>query len=159
MDKLWAPWRIKYIQKIPKNKKRCIFCEAYKSRDAKKKMRILKTNYSLAILNLFPYNNGHVMVAPKRHTGNFETLTEQEITDAFAMVKKLLEVLKMILKPDGFNIGINIGKNAGAGIADHIHIHIVPRWMEDTNFMPVCSNTKVISQSLDDLYSKIKRNL
>lgn len=159
MERLWAPWRIKYIQKKAKSNGDCIFCEAYKSKDAKKKLRILKTNYSLAILNLFPYNNGHIMVAPKRHIDNLEALSKNEITDIFVIVKKLVKVIKKILKPEGFNIGINIGEDAGAGIADHIHIHIVPRWRGDTNFMPVCGNTKVISQGLNDLYSRIRKNL
>jgi ATP adenylyltransferase len=158
MKRLWAPWRIKYIQEVNKNKK-CIFCKAYKGRKDRRNLLLLRTSYSLAILNIFPYNNGHIMVAPKKHISDLDGLREDELLDLMVVVKKMIKLLKKLLKPEGFNIGINIGKEAGAGIADHLHIHIVPRWLGDTNFMPVCSDTKVISQSLSELYIKIKKYL
>jgi ATP adenylyltransferase len=158
MERLWAPWRTKYIQKINKGRK-CIFCKANKDKDDKRNFLLLRSSYSLAILNIFPYNNGHIMVAPKRHIGNLEGLSQKELLDLINIVRKITKLLKKIVKPDGFNIGLNIGKGAGAGITNHLHIHIVPRWLEDTNFMPICSNTKVISQSLNELYMMIKKYL
>ena len=158
MERLWAPWRIKYIQKIGKEKK-CVFCEAYKSKEDKKNYLILRTTHSLAILNIFPYNNGHLMAACRRHVCNLDKLNQEELLDLIKIVKKMNGVLKKVLNPDGFNIGMNIGKEAGAGIDKHLHIHIVPRWRGDTNFMPVCCETKIVSQSLKDLYSKIVKNI
>jgi ATP adenylyltransferase len=152
MDKLWAPWRIKYI-KSKKNKK-CIFCEATKSNN--KNYVILKTKYSLSMLNIFPYNNGHVMISPLRHIQKISQLKETEIIDLFKTVDKTIWLLDKILKPHGYNIGINLSEAAGAGIPTHLHLHIVPRWRGDTNFMPIVSNTKVISQSLSELYKQLK---
>ncbi|HDN85819.1 MAG: HIT family hydrolase [Candidatus Omnitrophota bacterium] len=159
MEQLWAPWRIRYIQKDLKKKKGCIFCRAYRSKKDKDNFLILRTPHVLAILNIFPYNNGHLMVAPKRHIGDLEKLSVEESLELVKVVKSMISILKKVLKPDGFNIGMNIGKSAGAGIEKHLHIHIVPRWIGDTNFMPVCSNSKVISQSLNELYFKLKRCL
>lgn len=158
MDKLWAPWRMRYIKKIYTRRK-CIFCEALKSKNPKKHFLLLKTPHSMALLNIFPYNNGHLMVAPKKHTGDLGKLSPKELVDVMNTVSKMIILLKRILKPDGFNIGMNIGKSAGAGITSHLHIHIVPRWIGDTNFITVCSDTKIISQGLEELYSQIKKCL
>ena len=152
MDKLWAPWRMRYI-KNTKGKK-CIFCGGSKNKN--KNYVLLKSNHSLAILNIFPYNNGHVMVAPLRHVKELSQLKNTEILDLFRALNMVKGMLDKILKPDGYNIGINIGRSAGAGIPGHLHIHIVPRWNGDTNFIPILSNTKVISQSLDELYKQLK---
>jgi ATP adenylyltransferase len=152
MDKLWAPWRINYIKQ--KRKKKCIFCEAQKN--GKKSYVLYKTKNSTAILNIFPYNNGHIMISPKRHVAELLELRKDEILDLFKTLNKAKILLDKVLKPHGFNIGINLGKSAGAGIARHLHIHIVPRWMADTNFMPVLYDTKIISQSLDELYKQLK---
>lgn len=108
------------------------------------------------MLNSFPYNNGHVMVAPKRHVSDFDKLTDAEVLDLFAAMKKIRRMLERVVKPQGYNIGVNISSVAGAGIAGHLHIHIVPRWKGDTNFMPVIHNTKVVSQSLEELYRRLK---
>lgn len=153
MDKLWAPWRINYIKS--KKQKKCIFCQA--RNNGKKSYRLLKTRYSIAVLNLFPYNNGHILVSPLRHVGKIEQLKDEEIVDMFKVINSLQRKLQSALNPDGFNIGINLGKAAGAGITAHLHIHIVPRWIGDTNFIPVLYNTKVISQSLDELFRKLKK--
>jgi len=152
MDRLWAPWRIKYVK--AKKQNRCIFCRAVKSRG--KNYVIFKTGYSIAMLNIFPYNNGHVMLAPLRHIRDFTLLKEAEALDLFRSLNKLRAVLEKVLKPQGYNIGINMSESAGAGIAAHMHIHIVPRWRGDTNFMPILSDTKIISQSLDELYKRLK---
>jgi len=146
--RLWAPWRINYIRR-PKAK-RCIFCNP-------DKYVVLKTAHSIAMLNIFPYNNGHMMVAPVNHIKDLSQLSEVEIIDLFAVIKKTKKLLDKILKPQGYNIGINLGMAAGAGIPGHLHIHIVPRWNGDTNFMPLIAKTKVISQSLEELYKQLKR--
>lgn len=157
MDRLWAPWRIKYVSR--KKQKGCIFCKVLKEKKDKKNFVVLRSRYCFAILNTFPYNNGHVMIVPKKHLKSIEDLGEVELLDMNKVLIKIKSALKKILSPSGFNIGMNIGKVAGAGIANHLHTHIVPRWLGDINCMPVIANTKVVSQSLEELYLKLKRNL
>lgn len=152
MDRLWAPWRINYI-KNSKNKK-CIFCRATK--DAAKSYVVLRSKYSVAMLNIFPYNNGHILVSPARHSAKLSQLKAQEVLDLFETVDKTVSLLDKALKPHGYNIGINLSRSAGAGITGHLHIHIVPRWRGDTNFMTTVYNTKVISQSLKELLGQLK---
>ena len=153
MDKLWAPWRSKYIY-LRQNKK-CIFC-GNKSSAAKTKYVIHKSAHSFSMLNLFPYNNGHVMVAPYRHVKSLELLTDAELIDLMKLVNKTKANIDKKLKPHGYNIGLNIGKVGGAGFAGHIHIHVVPRWTGDTNFMPVTGDTKVMAESLDAMRKLLK---
>ncbi|MCM8786980.1 MAG: HIT domain-containing protein [Candidatus Omnitrophica bacterium] len=157
MENIWAPWRINYVTQ--KKFAKCIFCSSYKSQNDKKNFVLLRSNECFVMLNIFPYNNGHLMIAPNRHIAEFKELTKAEIIDIHQTSSKILSILEKALKPDGFNIGINIGRAAGAGIVSHLHIHIVPRWVGDTNFMPIISNTKVISQSLVDLYNLLKKEL
>jgi ATP adenylyltransferase len=158
MEKLWSPWRSQYISSFKdKDKKNsCIFCGMI-NHDKNDPENLLVENgvKTLTVLNLFPYNNGHLMVVPKRHTSELSSLTEEEKSEIFNSLQKFEQVLKEVLHPDGFNIGVNIGKSSGAGIADHIHFHIVPRWNGDTNFMPVLGEVKIISQELSDT----KRNI
>lgn len=154
MDKLWAPWRIGYIKRLRKTKG-CLFCRAHQSKEDKKNLVFLRTRHSLGILNLYPYNNGHLMVAPKRHVRSLEFLGDKEMQDLMKCLKKAKRLLDKALRPQGYNIGINIGRIAGAGYDRHLHIHIVPRWQGDTNFMPVLSGTKVISEALTNLYRKL----
>lgn len=156
MDKLWAPWRITYVSNT--RTKRCIFCRALKEKNDKKNLVVLRSKHSFVILNTFPYNNGHVMVVLNRHVSSFEKLKDGEILDLLRVLTKILSVLKTVLNPAGFNVGVNLGKVAGAGIDKHMHIHIVPRWLGDTNFMPVLSDTKIISQSLSELYKKLTKH-
>ena len=157
MDKLWAPWRIGYIQSAGKKSRGCLFCRSL--RFAKKKLVFIRNKYSFAMLNLFPYNNGHVMVSPNRHTGDLKSLSDREMSDMFKTLRQVMALLDKILKPQGYNLGMNIGKCGGAGVPGHLHLHVVPRWEADTNFMPVISATKVVSQSLDELYRQLKRNV
>ena len=152
MDKLWAPWRVKYIR--GKKEKGCIFCKALRKQSGD--YVIFKTPQAIAMLNIFPYNNGHMMVSPVRHINRLEQLTEEEALGLFNAVKKAQKLLTKVLKPQGFNIGLNLSRAAGAGITGHLHIHIVPRWVGDTNFMPTLSGTKIISQSLDELAKLLK---
>lgn len=152
MDRLWAPWRNKYIR--GKKQKKCVFCSALKKK--RKNYVVLENTYSFAILNTFPYNNGHIMVSPKRHVADISLLKDDEILDLFKSLKGCKRLLDKALKPHGYNIGINISQTAGAGITGHLHLHIVPRWKGDNNFMPVLYNTRVVSQSLDELFRRLK---
>jgi len=147
MDKLWAPWRVKYIR--GRKQKGCIFCKARckQSND----YIIFRTPQAIAMLNIFPYNNGHMLVSPVRHVSRLDQLTEEEALGLFRAVKRAQKLLEKVLKPQGFNLGINLSRSAGSGITGHLHIHILPRWVGDTNFMPSLFGAKVISQSLDEL--------
>jgi ATP adenylyltransferase len=154
MNSLWAPWRINYIRLEKKEKRSCIFCQALKKKE--KNYLVFKTKYSFALLNIFPYNNGHLMVSPVRHVHDISLLREEEALDLLRTLNKAKSLLKKTLKPNGYNIGINLGESAGAGITGHMHIHIVPRWRGDTNFMPVVYKTKIVSQSLRELHKQLK---
>lgn len=151
MDILWAPWRIAYIRKGNRNKG-CFLCDVFKNNNDRENFVLYRGNSVFVIVNMFPYNNGHIMVVPNRHIANIEGLKETEEKELFFLLKASLRIIKKTISPGGFNIGINIGEVAGAGVAGHLHLHIVPRWQGDTNFMPVISNTKVISQSIKELY-------
>lgn len=150
MHTIWAPWRGEYV--IMKKTSRCIFCAAKRSSARDMKRYVLKrTRYALSILNRYPYNNGHVIVAPKRHVSTLELLKSREILDLVWLVNHTKKKIDRTLKPLGYNIGLNVGREAGAGFPGHVHIHIVPRWKGDTNFMPVLSDTKVMASSLDSM--------
>jgi ATP adenylyltransferase len=153
MDKLWAPWRINYISSKIKSKG-CIFCQAKKSKS--RDYVIFKTKKSICLLNIYPYNNGHLLVSPLRHVAEIELLNQDEVLDIFKCLKRAKGLLQKVLKPQGYNLGFNLGRPAGAGITGHLHLHIVPRWIGDNNFMPVINSTKVISQSLDELSKRLK---
>ena len=161
MDRLWAPWRAKYIESFSNEEKseNCLFCEKAKEDENEKNLVLLKGKTCYIIMNRFPYNSGHLMIVPYKHTANITDLSDEENLDLMNMLKKSINALNKALKPHGFNIGINLGRVSGAGIAEHIHLHIVPRWNGDTNFMPVLSETKVISELLEDTYKKIKEAL
>lgn len=150
MDYLWAPWRLKYIKHAEEIG--CIFCKKPKEKKDSKNLIFFRGKHAFAILNLYPYNSGHFMVAPYLHTGNLEDLTSKTITEMFEIVNRFKKMLTKKMKAQGFNMGINLGRVAGAGIVDHIHIHVVPRWNGDTNFMPILSHTKVLPQSLKETY-------
>lgn len=154
MDNLWAPWRIKYIQ--AKKTKGCIFCQKPRQKKDKKNYILKRGKFVFSILNIFPYNNGHTLIVPYRHVDSLEKLNTDELLELFEFIKLTTKQIKSKMKAQGFNIGFNIGKIAGAGIDKHLHVHIVPRWEADTNFMPVLSGTKIISQSLEELYSILK---
>jgi len=151
MDKIWAPWRSKFLKA---KKKGCIFC--LKRKASKDKFIIKKSKFSFALLNIYPYNNGHLMVAPYRHIKDLKGLKDKELLDMMNLVKKMQGLLEKKLKPQGFNIGINTGRAGGAGYINHAHIHIVPRWVGDTNFFPIIGSTKVIPQSLEELYKLLR---
>jgi len=153
MDKLWAPWRINYVSSKIKVKG-CIFCRA--KRNIFNDYVIFKTKRSICLLNIYPYNNGHLLVSPLRHVADIDLLSAEEILDMFKCLKRAKGLLRKVLKPQGYNLGFNLGRLAGAGITGHLHLHIVPRWVGDTNFMPALNNTRVISQSLKELSKRLK---
>lgn len=153
MDKLWAPWRNNYI--AGKNKpKGCIFCAAKKTKGSD--YVVFKTKLSICLLNIYPYNNGHILISPLRHLKDITRLTPEEVLDLFKSLNRAKALLHKVLKPQGYNIGLNLGRISGAGIPGHLHLHIVPRWAGDNNFMPVIFETKVISQSLEQLLKLLK---
>ena len=149
-SRLWAPWRRVYLTQ-PRSA-RCIFCTARRSTADRRHHVVARGRRVFALLNRYPYNNGHIMLAPYRHVGGLEAMTLNEWSELFVMSRRLIQRLRRILRPQGFNLGINLGRSAGAGIPGHLHLHVVPRWTGDTNFMPVIGATKVVSQSLDELY-------
>ncbi|MFH1690948.1 MAG: HIT domain-containing protein [Candidatus Omnitrophota bacterium] len=155
--RLWAPWRIQYIKNF-KKEKGCLFCRVFKSKQDAKNLVIFRSQNTLVMLNLYPYNNGHLMVAPIRHVATLELLKPDEIADLMQCVNKAKLLLDKTLKPEGYNIGCNVNRIAGAGFDQHLHIHIVPRWAGDTNFMTPLCNTRVISQSLHELYEELSKN-
>ena len=158
MEKLWSPWRSKYIESLSNKKDddECIFCEAAKN-DVKDPENLLvhKGQLTFTLLNLYPYNNGHLMVIPFRHISDLDDLSDQEGSEIFKELQLARRALLDISHPQGFNIGANIGRISGAGIDEHIHFHIVPRWSGDTNFMPVLGEVKVISQELKETKLKL----
>jgi ATP adenylyltransferase len=144
---LWAPWRLEYIT-APKEGD-CIFCEAAAGRNEDPAHQpIDRTEHCLTILNAYPYAPGHVMVAPVRHVGALEDLTPDEMLQTMQLARRSILAIRRTMTPDGFNVGYNLGKVAGAGIVDHVHLHVVPRWSGDHNFMPVLADTDVIPQAL-----------
>ncbi|MDZ4723116.1 MAG: HIT domain-containing protein [candidate division Zixibacteria bacterium] len=154
-DTLWAPWRADFILK--KKEKGCIFCRRLKERDSIKNLIVYRGQSCFVILNKFPYNGGHTMIVPIRHVGQIEKLNPSESVEFFKLTQKTAAILKKVLKPHSLNLGMNLGKASGAGIPGHLHMHIVPRWIGDTNFMPVIGQTKVISISLDGVYDRLKK--
>ncbi|MBN1353624.1 MAG: HIT domain-containing protein [Candidatus Omnitrophica bacterium] len=155
MDRIWAPWRKCYVTSDKKGG--CIFCLERKSKLEDKKRYILKrSGRSFSMLNKYPYNTAHVMVAPYRHVKSLELLKRTELMDLMELVNYTKKKIDKRFKPDGYNIGLNIGKIAGAGFPSHVHVHIVPRWAGDTNFMPILSDTKVVSHSLEEVYNLLK---
>ncbi len=155
MEYLWAPWRIEYIRRNKSDDDGCIFCEKSSEKDDEKNLIVYRGETMFILLNLFPYNNGHLMIAPYRHTPDFLSLSDEECRELTELTKLSLRALEICLKPQGYNIGINLGSVSGAGIADHLHKHIVPRWMGDTNFMPVTGHTKVMLHGLKETWREL----
>lgn len=150
METIWAPWRVGYIlgDTPPPGATGCIFCDKPGAGDDEAHLVVARAKHCFVLLNLYPYNNGHLMVAPYRHVARLEDLPDEEIAELMQVAARIEPVLRATMNPDGFNIGMNVGRVAGAGIDAHLHLHIVPRWGGDTNFMPVLGDTKIIPQSL-----------
>ncbi len=158
MEKLWSPWRSKYIEsfKSDEDKSKCIFCQLISLDPLSDDNLLIDTDKNtFTVLNLYPYNNGHLMVVPKKHTNDFANLNQEELAESFSKLQLAEKALRKVLNPHGFNIGANIGRVAGAGIEEHIHFHIVPRWNGDSNFMPVIGEIKIISQDLSETKNKL----
>ena len=147
----WAPWRMEYIK--GKKPRGCVFCRCPRSK--KNHYLLFRGRWNFVILNRYPYNNGHLMVIPYRHLSEVEKLTEPESAEMFQLMKKSVRALRRAMKPEGFNVGMNLGKSAGAGIAGHLHLHIVPRWQADTNFMPVLAEAKFLPQHLRETWNSL----
>jgi len=157
MQNLWAPWRSQFV--LNKKEHGCIFCKRLKQKEDRKNVIIHRGEKCFIIMNRFPYNSGHLMVAPIRHIGELEKLTKAEMLELMELQQLCIKLLRKELKPQGFNTGMNLGKVAGAGIANHIHIHVVPRWKGDTNFMPILGKTKIVSIGLEEMYQKLNKGL
>jgi ATP adenylyltransferase len=154
MDQLWAPWRLAYVAaaKPPAAGDPCFICAGLADTDDRKNLIALRTDKSVVLLNRFPYNNGHLLVAPRAHKAKLADLDADEILDSQQTLARMIRILDDAMRPEGYNVGLNLGRVAGAGLPGHVHWHIVPRWNGDTNFMPVLGDVRVIAQSLDALY-------
>lgn len=152
---IWAPWRSEYI--LGPKEKGCIFCNRIKRKSDTKDLIVYRGETIFVILNRFPYNSGHAMVVPCRHLSTLHKLTDTECKEFFELIKLTVDVITKALRPDSFNIGMNLGRGSGAGVPDHLHMHIVPRWNEDTSFMPVISKTRVVSFDLGMIYRMLKK--
>jgi ATP adenylyltransferase len=156
MERLWAPWRMEYINQEPRPG--CLFCRAIADpSDPDAQLVVWRPDNAIVMLNKFPYNPGHVMVAPAAHKGDLADLDDAESAALMRALRRTIHVLRDALKPEGFNVGANIGRAAGAGIPDHVHLHVVPRWNGDTNFMPVLSEVKVVNEHLQATAEKLRR--
>ncbi len=157
MNVLWAPWRGVYVM-APKPDG-CIFCDALAAGDDRGRLIVHRAAHAFIMLNQFPYNSGHVMVVPYRHAARLDALTDDEAGALVTVTALAVRALEAALAPQGFNIGLNLGRAAGAGVEDHLHVHVVPRWVGDTNFMPVLAATKVLPQHLAETYDRLQAAL
>jgi ATP adenylyltransferase len=163
-QRLWAPWRLQYIKaardqaggQVSGSQEECIFCSEPKLGDDAKALIPYRGERCYVIMNAFPYNNGHLMVAPYEHTGQLEALDEETALELMTLTQRSLRALTRAYEPEGFNLGINLGRIAGAGFEDHLHMHVVPRWAGDTNFMPVIADTRVLPQALEESYAAVR---
>lgn len=155
MKQLWAPWRMAYIEANAKELG-CIFCSKYREADLRSALVLAQSEHTVVMMNKFPYNNGHLLLAPKRHENNLARLPSAEFADLNENLRRAMEVVRQVFNPTGINLGMNLGKCAGAGIEEHLHWHIVPRWEGDTNFMPVIAETRVMPQHLFDSFDRLQ---
>jgi ATP adenylyltransferase len=156
LQRLWATWRMKYISSIDQPTDGCVFCEILRSEDGPRNLVVHRGENAYIVLNLYPYNNGHSMVIPKRHVAELSELNDAERLEMMQLTAVLQAALEEGLNAQGFNVGMNLGRVAGAGIPGHLHLHMVPRWLGDTNFMPTVGETRVLPESLADTYAKVR---
>jgi len=159
MDSLHAPWRIEYILAPKPGLPESLFTSIAQSNDDEANYVLVRERTCFALFNTFPYTGGHLMVVPYKQTPDLDSLTDDEMTDLLKLTRRCQHALSIVMKPDGYNIGMNLGKVAGAGILEHVHIHVVPRWLGDTNFMPVLANTTVVPQALRELAAQLRAAL
>lgn len=157
MDYVWSPWRMEYIQRTHKKDEACVFCIVQTAQDGPDNLIVHRGQQAYVILNRYPYTSGHVMVVPNAHQPNLDKLEREVRSEVMELTTLSVQVIQSVYKPQGFNIGINIGVAAGAGILDHIHLHVVPRWHGDTNFMSTFGMTRVLPETLEDTFGRIKR--
>ena len=155
MNYLWSPWRMEYIS-TPKSEDGCIFCNGLKQADGPENLIVHRGAKAFVMLNRFPYTSGHLMVVPYDHQPSLELLDASTRTDIMDLSAKVIMVLNVLYAPQGFNLGMNIGSAAGAGISEHVHLHVVPRWVGDTNFMSSVSQTRVLPELLEETYRRVK---
>lgn len=153
MKQLWAPWRLKYIE--TGNTEGCIFCVKPAADKDRENYIVHRGRLAFVMLNLYPYQGGHMMIAPYKHAGSLEALNGDERYELIDLTRLATRALRLAFQPGGYNVGLNIGEAAGAGFGDHVHVHVVPRWFQDTNFMPVLTDTKVISEALEETYERL----
>lgn len=154
MDRLWAPWRLALIE--GEKPEGCIFCRFFEESDDEKNLVLGKTETSFVVLNKYPYNNGHLMVIPRAHVDCLGELSPEAHQDLQELLRTSIQILREVYGPDGLNVGMNLGRAAGAGIADHLHWHVVPRWIGDVNFMPTLAATRVIPEHLEASWAKLR---
>jgi len=159
MESLHAPWRIEYILSPKDEQSAALFTRIAQSNDDEANLVIARDRTCYALLNRYPYNGGHLMVVPYKQVADLKGLTDEELTDLWRLARRCVIALTQEMKPDGFNLGVNLGRVAGAGIEGHLHIHVVPRWNGDTNFMPVLTSTRVVPQALTELAAKLRTAL
>lgn len=155
MNYLWSPWRMEYIL-TPKSEEGCIFCNALKQPDGPENLIVYRGSQAFVMLNRFPYTSGHLMIVPYIHAPSLELLDDGSRADIMNLSARAIEVLKGLYAPQGFNLGMNIGNAAGAGVTEHVHLHVVPRWVGDTNFMSSISQTRVLPELLEETYRRVK---
>jgi ATP adenylyltransferase len=158
VEYIFAPWRYEYVSKVDE-KSGCIFCEKSVETDERENLVLYREERCFAILNLFPYSTGHLMIAPFEHVGSIEDLEIETIASMMSLAKRCMTAIRDAFHPDGFNLGINIARTAGAGIVDHVHLHVVPRWSGDSNFMPVVGETRVLPLTLDQVWEALTKRL
>jgi ATP adenylyltransferase len=158
MEYIFTPWRYEYVSKVDE-KKGCIFCEKAAADADRENLVVIRDELCFAMLNLYPYSSGHLMIAPYKHTGTIEDLDAESTAAIMALAKRCMAAIRDAFGPDGFNLGINIARVAGAGITDHVHLHLVPRWAGDSNFMPVIGDTRVLPMSLDQVWVALTERL
>lgn len=158
MKTLWSPWRSQYIDTFnteDSSKSECFICDAIKSADDKSSLVVARTEAAIILMNKYPYNSGHLLIAPLHHTGNISELSDFELAEINILCRESVKILKELYKPNGFNIGANLGDCAGAGLPGHIHYHVLPRWIGDTSFVSTISDIKVISYEMEKMYEQI----
>ncbi|MFH1874949.1 MAG: HIT domain-containing protein [Pseudomonadota bacterium] len=155
MTRIWAPWRMEFIKALREKKGECVFCVATQKQEDEQQFILFRGQNIFVMLNRYPYTNGHLLIMPYRHVAELKDLSAQEYQEMMSLTSQAVEIMKKELQADGFNCGFNLGRAAGAGIEDHIHMHVVPRWVGDTNFLPVLSKTRALPEYLSETYKRL----